>query len=81
MKYNLSEIMKKAHAIRAEGNRRFRPSMSTALKIAWANAKMARRPPMPAADRLFLLQMKDRWDSSDYILAEKLKEQIREEAA
>jgi len=56
MKYNKSEIMKRAHAICRETGK----SQSTSLRMAWIEAKIAN-----INDDMFYLKMKDRWDSRD----------------
>lgn len=57
MKYNLSKIMKAAHSLRKEGY-----SMSTALKVAWCQAKIEE---IKSSDGYFLLQMSDRFSSEE----------------
>jgi len=80
MKYNKSEIMKRAHYFRATmktttiTNRVLPITMANALRMAWAEAK--RKANETPADRLFYLNMKDRWTDEDFELARELKRQI-----
>lgn len=68
MRYNKSEIMKAAWAMYRSGSRdlhgRLVTPFSTCLRIAWANAK-ANATVEDLEQRLFFLNMKDRWTAED----------------
>ena len=69
-KYDMRRIMTRAHALR----KAYGLSMSEALKWAWAEAK----PGTPSDEQtLFNLEMKDRWNESDYALAAELRRRIK----
>ena len=89
MKYNKSKIMKRAHEIRktiCKENIKVngvwvpvRFTMSEALRMAWQEAKIQANSD-PQRD-LFILEMKDRWDESDFDYARQLRQQISAAAA
>jgi len=94
MKYNKSEIMKAAwemHRHTVEITRRWpetarkaklATSFSTALRIAWQNAKaQANTTKKDLEECLFNLRMKDRWDNSDFDYARQLEQRISAVAA
>ena len=56
MKYNRSEIARRANALTATMDK------SNAWKLAWAEAKVAR-----LEDQEFTLKMKDRWSQEDFV--------------
>lgn len=78
MNYNKSEIMSAAWAMYRGLSRNLRGEIigtfADCLRMAWASAKRnAQRTP---EERLFLLNMKDRWNSADFEEARKLEQEI-----
>jgi|GEM_PF-6140411 len=70
MKFNLSKIMKDAHALHAEGY-----TLSTALKVAWCQAKI---DAITGSDEYFFLQMSDRHTTREEEKLMQYSIQIRE---